>query len=180
MNVKAFEESLGYAFLDPSLLEMALTHRSYAFEHGPNHCDNQRLEFLGDAVLDFVIAEALYLAYPDLHEGELSRLRSRLVCEPALCLLAKKYDFEANILMGKGEISASGMLRSGTLADAYEAVIGAIYLDGGFDAAKNFILRAVFNACGIPLVFHGLHGVIAHPVPLPSSARRRGEVLLSR
>ncbi|MBO4351562.1 MAG: ribonuclease III [Proteobacteria bacterium] len=141
MNIHQFEEELGYTFADSSLLEMALTHRSYAFEHGPNHCDNQRLEFLGDAILDFVIAEALYLAYPDYHEGELSRIRSRLVCESALCLLAKKLDFETHILMGKGEISASGMLRQGTLADAYEAVIGAVYLDGGFEAAKQYILR---------------------------------------
>ena len=141
MNMREFEAELGYTFADSSLLEMALTHRSYAFEHGPNHCDNQRLEFLGDAILDFVIAEALYLAHPDYHEGELSRLRSRLVCEPALCLLAKKLDFEAYILMGKGEISASGMMRPGTLADAYEAVIGAVYLDGGFEAAKKYILQ---------------------------------------
>lgn len=141
MSMQQFESVLGYAFKDISLLEMALTHRSYAFEHGPNHFDNQRLEFLGDSVLNLVVAESLYLSHPEYHEGELSRLRSRLVCEQALCLLAKRLDFETYILMGKGEITAEGMLRPGTLADAYESVIGAIYLDGGFEAAKQYILR---------------------------------------
>lgn len=141
MNLRPFEEILGYVFHKTSLLEMALTHRSYAFEHGPNHDNNQRLEFLGDAILDFVIADVLYEQYPDFQEGELSRLRSRLVCEAALSQLAHRLEFEKYILMGKGEISVSGMMRPGTLADAYEAVIGAVYLDGGIDNARSFILN---------------------------------------
>lgn len=141
MNLLPFEEKLGYTFQNKTLLETALTHRSYAFEHGPNHCNNQRLEFLGDAILDFIIAEVLYNQYPDIQEGELSRLRSRLVCESALSQLAHKLDFETFILMGKGEIYVSGMLRSGTLADAYEAVIGAIYLDSGIENTRCFIIK---------------------------------------
>lgn len=139
MNLSEFQNRIGYTFRDKARLELALTHRSYAFEHGTLHCDNQRLEFLGDAVLDLVIGDILYHQYPNAQEGELSRLRSRLVCEGALCILAHQLDFESHILMGKGEISTSGMMRPGTLADAYEAVIGAIYLDGGIDAARDFI-----------------------------------------
>ncbi len=141
MMLSDFEALLGYTFRDQALLDQALTHRSYAFEHGGSHHDNQRLEFLGDAVLDFVIGDVLYVQYPEVQEGELSRLRSRLVCEAALCQLARKLEFESYIRMGKGEMTAAGMLRSGTLADAYEAVIGAIYLDGGIDNAREFILR---------------------------------------
>ena len=141
MSLQSFEAILGYQFQKIELLKTALTHRSYAFEHGPNHSNNQRLEFLGDAILDFIIAEILFDRYPDIQEGELSRLRSRLVCEAALSQLALRLDFDTFILMGKGEISVSGMLRAGTLADAYEAVIGAIYLDGGIEPAKQFILK---------------------------------------
>lgn len=133
---------IGYTFHDLSLLRLALTHPSYAHEHGQKTgADNQRLEFLGDAILDFIIGEALYLSHPNFAEGELSRIRSRLVCEDALCILAKKLEFESLILMGHGESQGHGEARPGTLADAYEATIGAIYLDGGIDAARNFILK---------------------------------------
>ena len=118
----------------------ALTHRSYAFEHANAMQNNQRLEFLGDAILDFIIADDLCLRYPKEREGELSRLRSRLVCEGALAILARKLGFDKEIRMGKGEVSSSGMMRDGTLADAYEAVIGAIYRDGGIEPARRFIL----------------------------------------
>jgi len=140
MDLQLFQDRLGYHFHDESLLIQALSHRSYAFEHNLGG-DNQRLEFLGDAILDFIIGEALYLQYSDIQEGELSRLRSRMVCETALCQLAQKLDFESNILMGKGEVAAGGLARPGTLADAYEAVIGAVYLDGGIDPARQYILR---------------------------------------
>ena len=141
MALRAFEEKLGYIFRDQKLLESALTHPSYDFEHGAHKKDNQRLEFLGDAILDFVIADILYASHPEFQEGELSRIRSRLVCEAALCILAKKLDFEEYLLMGKGEMQVAGMMRPSTLADAYEAVIGAIYLDGGIEPARAFIER---------------------------------------
>ena len=140
-SLNQFEESLGYVFSDKSLLLAALTHRSYAFEHDTCGENNQRMEFLGDAILDFVIADVLYHQYPQEQEGVLSKRRSRLVCEGALYQLAQKLNFEAYIRMGKGELSSAGMMRSGTLADAYEAVIGAIYLDGGIQPATDFILR---------------------------------------
>lgn len=141
MSWGEFEEKLGYVFNDKRLLETALTHPSYDFEHGAHKKDNQRLEFLGDAILDFVIADILYAQHPAFQEGGLSRIRSRLVCEAALCILAKKLDFEVYLRMGKGEVQVAGMLRPGTLADAYEAVIGAIYLDGGIAPARAFVER---------------------------------------
>ena len=141
MTLSELEDKLGYQFVDRHHLEQALTHRSWAYEHGLIHQDNQRLEFLGDAILDFVIGAELFRRYPESQEGELSRLRSRLVCEAALCMLARVLDLESHIRMGKGEVSMSGMCRPGTLADAYEAIIGAIYLDGGTEAARSFILR---------------------------------------
>ena len=139
MDLNLFQDRLGYHFQDESLLIQALSHPSYVYEH--NHGgDNQRLEFLGDAILDFIIGEALYLQHSDKQEGELSRLRSRMVCETALCQLAQKLGFESFILMGRGEIAAGGLMRPGTLADAYEAVIGAVYLDGGIDQVRQYIL----------------------------------------
>ena len=148
MDLDQLEQKLGYVFTDKSLLQAAFTHRSYSFEHhGEN---NQRMEFLGDAILDFVIADVLYHRYPQDQEGVLSKRRSRLVCEGALCQLAQALDFENYMRMGKGEISSAGMMRSGTLADAYEAVIGAIYLDGGIQPATDFILRHHANYLADP------------------------------
>lgn len=140
MSVEDFEARIEYVFDNKSLIMAALTHRSYAFEHANAMQNNQRLEFLGDAILDFIIADDLCLRYPKEREGELSRLRSRLVCEGALAILARKLGFDKEIRMGKGEVSSSGMMRDGTLADAYEAVIGAIYRDGGIEPARRFIL----------------------------------------
>lgn len=141
MSLRAFEEKLGYVFQNKKLLEAALTHRSFTFEAGPKYSDNQRLEFLGDAIIDFVIADILYAQLPEAQEGVLSKTRSRLVCEGALCLVAKKLDFSNYIRMGRGENFIMGTIRPGTLADAYEAVIGAIYLDGGIDSVRSFIER---------------------------------------
>lgn len=139
MNLRAFEKKLEYTFKNPALLETALTHRSFAYEKGSNHPDNQRLEFLGDAVLDFVIADILFNKNPNDQEGALTKTRGRLVCENTLSILAKKLDFGSFLKMGKGEIASGGTQRPGPLADAYEAVIGAIYLDGGIDEARKFI-----------------------------------------
>ena len=123
MDLDQLEQKLGYVFTDKSLLQAAFTHRSYSFEHhGEN---NQRMEFLGDAILDFVIADVLYHRYPQDQEGVLSKRRSRLVCEGALCQLAQALDFENYMRMGKGEISSEGMRRSGGVAEDDEDVNGA-------------------------------------------------------
>lgn len=141
MNMRAFEEKLGYTFKDSKLLETALTHRSFAYEKGNKHPDNQRLEFFGDAILDFVIADILFHLYPEAQEGVLTKTRCRLVCESTLSLIAKSLGFDTVLKMGKGETASESAKRPGPLADAYEAVIGAIYLDGGMDNVKQFIER---------------------------------------
>jgi ribonuclease-3 len=127
-------ERLEYAFRQPQLLERALTHRSYAPEH------NERLEFLGDSVLGCVIAKYLYGSYPQLSEGELSRLRSNLVREDTLALLARQLDLGSHLRLGEGERKSGGYRRPSILADATEALFGAVLLDGGFAAAEKVVL----------------------------------------
>jgi len=125
---------LGHVFVQPQLLQRALTHRSYAPEH------NERLEFLGDSVLGCVIASYLYNNYPQLSEGELSRLRSSLVREDTLALLAQQLDLGSHLRLGEGERKSGGFRRPSILADAVEALFGAALLDGGFAAAEKVVL----------------------------------------
>lgn len=125
---------LGHVFAQPQLLQRALTHRSYAPEH------NERLEFLGDSVLGCVIAKYLYDSYPQLSEGELSRLRSNLVREDTLAALALQLDLGSHLRLGEGERKSGGFRRPSILADAMEALFGAVLLDGGFAAAEKVVL----------------------------------------
>ena len=133
----ALTDRLGYAFVRPALLDQALTHRS----HGAIH--NERLEFIGDAVLNCVIAAALYERFPEVPEGDLSRLRAHLVNRETLARLARALDLGALLRFGEGEQKSGGADRASIVADALEAVFGAVFLDGGFDAARDAI-RAVF------------------------------------
>lgn len=122
--------------------EQALTHSSYAHEHSlGNNAHNERLEFLGDAVLELAISEALYLRFPDLPEGKLTRFRAGLVCEESLTLLANSLDLGAYLRLGKGEAISGGRQRPSLLADTFEALLGAIYLDLGFDAVRDVVDR---------------------------------------
>lgn len=125
-----FRQRLGHEFRDPELLTRALTHRSAAADH------NERLEFLGDGLLNFVAAEALFRAYPGYAEGELSRLRASLVCEDALARVADGLGLGEALILGPGELKSGGWRRASILADTLEAVLGAVYLDAGFDAAR--------------------------------------------
>lgn len=127
-------KQLGYAFSQPQLLQRALTHRSYAPEH------NERLEFLGDSILGCVIAKYLYSNYPQLSEGELSRLRSNLVKEETLALLAQQLDLGSYLKLGEGERKSAGFRRPSILADGMEALFGAVMLDSGFADAEKVIL----------------------------------------
>lgn len=137
---------IGYHFHDEKLLRQALTHSSFANEkHLKKHSDNERLEFLGDAVLEIISSEFLYKEYPDKPEGELTKLRASIVCEPTLALCTKDIALGEYLLLGKGENQTGGRGRKSILSDALEAVIGAIYLDGGFANAKKFVLRFVMN-----------------------------------
>lgn len=145
-DIKAFQQKIGYQFQDEKLLTQALTHSSYANEkHMKKLSDNERLEFLGDAVLEIISSDFLYKNYPDKPEGELTKLRASIVCEPTLALCTKDIELGNYLRLGKGEDQTGGRGRKSILSDALEAVIGAIYLDGGFANAKEFILNHVLN-----------------------------------
>lgn len=145
-SVLELQRRLGYRFLREELLNHALTHSSYANEHHlKREGNNERLEFLGDAVLEMISSESLYKNHPQMPEGELTKLRASLVCEPTLAQCAKEIDLGSFLLLGKGEEATGGRERSSILSDAFEAVIGAIYLDGGFTNAKEFIERTVLS-----------------------------------
>ena len=145
-TIQEFQTAIGYEFKNESLLRQALTHSSYANEkHMKKLSDNERLEFLGDAVLETVSSEFLFLNYQDLPEGDLTRLRASMVCEPTLAYCTKEIDLGDYIYLGKGEDMTGGRERKSVLSDAMEAVIGAIFLDGGFDAAKSFILKYIMT-----------------------------------
>jgi ribonuclease-3 len=133
------KEKLGALFADEKLLKVALTHRSFSNEQKENYEHNERLEFLGDAVLGLLIAEYLYTTYPDMPEGEMSFLRSRLI-EAASCIrFVKKLDIEDRLLLGKGEKLNVGKGRDSILADLFEAIIGALYLSGGLEKTRDFL-----------------------------------------
>ena len=147
MNLqKEFEKRIGYEFSNEGLLKQALTHSSYSNEHHMGKlADNERLEFLGDAVLEIVSSEFLYQKYPKYPEGELTRLRASIVCEPTLAFCTRELELGKYLFLGKGEDMTGGRERKSILSDAMEAVIGAIYLDGGFASAKEFIHRFILN-----------------------------------
>ncbi|MDD5913547.1 MAG: ribonuclease III [Oscillospiraceae bacterium] len=144
--MKTLEESLGYQFHDPALLEEALRHSSYANEHrGDNVFSNERLEFLGDSVLGFVTAEYLFAKHPTAPEGELTRIRALLVCEDSLHEVAQRLKLGEYLKLGHGEESCGGRTRPSILADATEAVFAAVYLDGGIRAASELIHRVLLD-----------------------------------
>ncbi len=127
---------------DIRLFNIALIHPTYAFEHRLEHLEhNQRLEFLGDAVVDLVIGEYLYKQYDNLPEGDLTKMRSAVVCEEALARAAHKMNLGRYLLLGKGELQSGGRKRASILADAFEALVGAVYLEAGLETARRFILQ---------------------------------------
>lgn len=136
-----FEKLIGYTFKDRSILYEALSHSSFANESKDKLNSNERLEFLGDSVLSIVVSDYLFANFKDLPEGELTKTRATLVCEKTLAQFAKTIDLGEYLMLGKGEIATGGNERPSILADAFEAVIAAIYLDGGMDAAKKHIMR---------------------------------------
>lgn len=145
-DLKKFQEKIGYHFKNEQLLKQALTHSSYANEkHLKKLSDNERLEFLGDAVLEVISSEYLYANYPNLTEGQLTKLRASIVCEPTLADCTKEIHLGDYLFLGKGEDHTGGRTRKSVLSDAMEAVIGAIYLDGGFANAKEFVLKYIMT-----------------------------------
>ena len=143
--MKTLEEKLGYTFQDPGLLENALTHSSCANESRGRLQSNERLEFLGDSILGMVVAEHLYRNHPDLPEGELTRTRAALVCEESLVEAARELGLGDYLKLGRGEEAGGGRRRPSIQADAVEAVLAAVYLDGGIGSARKIIRRFVLS-----------------------------------
>ena len=139
MNFEKIEKEIGYEFKNKQLLETALTHTSYAYENKKQR--NEKLEFLGDSILEFVSSEYIYHNYPNLKEGEMTKVRASVVCEDSLQKIAKMHNFSDFLYLGKSERTSQKEVRPAIMADSIEAVIAAIFLDGGLEEAKKFILN---------------------------------------
>ena len=165
-------KALGHDFADRELLELALTHRSAG---GRN---NERLEFLGDALINACVAEALYLRHPDLEEGDLSRLRASLVNQETLAEVARELDLGSHLTLGPGELKSGGFRRASILADALEGVLGGVFLDAGFEEARHVTLRLLESRLSTPLSTESLKDaktrlqevLQARDLPLPAYA----------
>lgn len=138
-----FEKNLGYKFNNRKLLENALTHSSFANENRNSLSSNERLEFLGDSVLSIIVSDYIYNKFPDMPEGKLTKLRASLVCEQTLCKFSKELGMGEALRFGKGEMLSGGAERPSILADAFEATLAAIYIDGGMEPAKKHVLRFI-------------------------------------
>lgn len=145
-NIKELQEKLGYTFNDEAILVRALSHSSYVNENHSAGDSNERLEFLGDSVLGLITAENFFKNYTKLPEGELTKLRAATVCEKSLAGFARQLELGKYLLLGKGEILTGGRERPSIQADAFEAIIAAIYLDGGMEAARAFVLKYIEEA----------------------------------
>lgn len=153
IDFKPLQETLNIHFSDFKYLKQAFTHSSYINEvKNKNYEDNERLEFLGDAVLELTVSEYLFKTFPDLTEGQLTKLRAAIVCEPSLVEIAESLNFGDYVLLGKGEECTGGRKRPALLADVLEAFIGALYLEKGIEEVKRFLEVHVF-----PRINHGLY-----------------------
>jgi len=142
--LERLKKRLGFSWRDEGLLEQALTHGSYTYENHQNGLENnQRLEFLGDAVLELAVSDHLYRSYPDRDEGDLTKLRAAVVCEPSLVRVARELELGLCLKMGKGEERSGGRERPSILADAFEALLGAVYLDQGLGCAGELAVRCL-------------------------------------
>ncbi|OYD06449.1 ribonuclease III [Paludifilum halophilum] len=146
MNLTELSRKIGLDLRDETLFQQAFTHTSYAHERkgDQSQLDNERLEFLGDAVLELTVSEYLYDRFPDLKEGDLTRMRARIVCEPSLAAFARELDFGNYVRLGKGEEMTGGRNRPALLADVFEAFIGALYLEKGVEGVKAFLRSFIF------------------------------------
>jgi len=144
-NIKIVQDIVGYTFRNPSLLILALTHRSFNRTQDNNHPSNERLEYLGDSVLGLVIADRLYHDYPEFREGRLTQLKAMLVNETTLAEIGKQVELNKYILLSPEEEKLGGRDRNSIISDAFESIIGAVYLDGGFRSASDIILRLIYT-----------------------------------
>ena len=177
-HLKELEERISYQFKNPNLFSQALTHSSYANEHRLDHnrC-NERLEFLGDAVLEIVTSDFLYHKYESLPEGDLTKIRASIVCEPTLAYCAGDIRLGDYLLLGKGEDATGGRCRNSVVSDAMEALIGAIYLDGGFANAKEFIHRFILNDIEHKQLFYDSKTILQEMVQSRQAAALSYEIL---
>lgn len=174
--MEELEKKLGYSFKDKTLLETALSHSSYANENRAEGLEsNERLEFLGDSVLGQIVAAYLYRNYPKMPEGQMTRLRAELVCETSLYEVSKKLELGRYIKLGRGEEHTGGRGRESILADAVEAIIAAIYLDGGLEAAKRFIDRYILTG----FEAEEIHSVTDYKTALQERVQRSAGQILS-
>ena len=152
--MEELEKNIGYTFKNKELLKKALTHTSYAYEHGIE--SNEKLEFLGDSILEFISSEYIYENYSNLKEGEMTKVRATVVCESSLYKIAKKHNFNEYIYIGKSEKLSKGNEKPAILADSVEAIIAAMYIDGGIEAAKEFIIKNLKEEIKIATTHVGL------------------------
>ena len=172
-DLDGFQKIIQYQFNNIGLLKNALTHSSYANEKKTgNYKDNERLEFLGDAVLELTSSEFIYTGNPDMNEGKMTRLRASIVCEPTLAMCARQIHLQEYIMLGKGEDLTGGRTRDSIISDALEALIGAIYLDGGFTNAKEFIHRFVLTDQEDKRLFYDSKTILQEMV----QAQKSGEI----
>ncbi|MBE6037986.1 MAG: ribonuclease III [Anaerofustis stercorihominis] len=141
MDFSVLEKNIGYKFKNENLLINAMTHSSAMNEH--KNTSNQRLEFLGDAVLQIIISDHLYVSLPSENEGSLSKLRSLIVCTDSLHVASMPLELNQYLILGRGELLSGGRDKKNIIADAYESVVGAIYLDGGYENARDFVMRSL-------------------------------------
>ena len=173
--LEELEERIGYRFQNRPLLQQALTHSSYANERKINKTeDYERLEFLGDAVLEVTVSDYLFHTYPEMKEGEMTKMRASLVCGPTLAFCASEIHLGDFLLLGKGEEMTNGRNKENIIADVFEAIIGAMYLDGGFTNAKEFIHRFVLNDLAHKALFYDSKTILQEKV------QEKGKVLSYR
>lgn len=178
---EALEElqgKIGYCFKNTDLLKQALTHSSFANEQKINKLkDYERLEFLGDAVLELVSSEFLFKENPQMPEGQLTKLRASMVCEPALAYCAKDIDLGSYLLLGKGEEATGGRHRSSITSDVMEAVIGAVFLDGGIEEAKKYIYRFILSDLENKILFLDSKTILQEEIQKKNDAQLRYELI---
>lgn len=177
-DLSELEAKIQYQFQDKKLFRQALTHSSFANEQRLNKLQcNERLEFLGDAVLELASSDFLFHKYPQKPEGELTKIRASIVCEPTLAYCASDLDLGAYLLLGKGEEATGGRGRNSVVSDAMEALIGAIYLDGGFANAKEFIHRFVLNDIEHKQLFYDSKTILQEMVQAAGEETLQYEIL---
>lgn len=175
-RIQKLEQKLKYVFNNTSLLKMALTHKSYAYERVNPTYDmyNERIEFLGDAILEHIISDVLFYHKPELSEGEMTKMRADIVCEASLSSALKRIGAQEFIYLGKCELNSNGMMKDAIVADAFEAILGAIYVDGGYDIARDICLELLDKE--IKTVLHGGSLNIDYKTRLQEMLQRHGNV----